>query len=109
MRTVPGAKVGPDGAADDCGRSTPCVPSPERPTNTPTTTTTATSTSAPVAHAQPNRRRGAPGGRDAGAEGGAAGGVRTGERCTATPGPAGVATSDHPLPLHHRTMPAAPS
>src|SRR3954470_23692637 len=35
--------------------------------------------------------------------------ARTGEDCTATPGPAGVATSDQPAPSHHRTIPDVPS
>src|SRR3954454_12099412 len=37
------------------------------------------------------------------------GGVRTGDDCTATPGPAGVATSDQPVPSHQRTTPDVPS
>ena len=40
---------------------------------------------------------------------GRAGGASTGEDWTATPGPAGVATSDQLTPFHQRTMPAAPS
>ena len=40
---------------------------------------------------------------------GRAGGARTGEVCTETPGPAGVATSDQPVPLHQRTIEGAPS
>ena len=36
-------------------------------------------------------------------------GASSGDVRTATPGPAGVATSDHPAPFHHRTRPGAPS
>src|SRR4051812_49177722 len=40
---------------------------------------------------------------------GRTGGASSGEDCTATPGPAAVATSDHVDPFHHRTSPAVPS
>jgi hypothetical protein len=36
-------------------------------------------------------------------------GASSGEDWTATPGPAGVATSDQLMPFHHRTSPGAPS
>ena len=38
-----------------------------------------------------------------------AGGASTGERCTVTPGPAGVVTSDQLTPFHQRAWPGAPS
>src|SRR3954451_15539658 len=107
IRTVPDGKVGPDGAGVPEFAAAPVSPSPpERPTSRPTTrTTTSPSTDSTTTQAVGKRRAGAAAGGAAGGRGGAAAGARW----TVTPGPAGMVTSDHPPPSHHRTRPAAPS
>src|SRR5688572_20910644 len=111
IRTVPGAKVGPAGGCgtdEDDGVATGSPPPPDRPTTTPMPTTS-TRTSNEMPTIQPVRLRSPDDRISASGAGGRTGGARTGDDWTATPGPAGVATSDHEVPLHHRTMPAAPS
>src|SRR4051795_4291745 len=101
IRTVPGANVGPDGAdAAGAEERAPSVLLLERPaTSASTSTTTSPSTESPTTHAGGNDRGaagtadGTPGSRPA-----APGGL-----WTATPGPAGVVTSDQPAPFHQRT------
>src|SRR5689334_1879372 len=97
--TVPGAKVGAlaVGEAGDC--AVVGVVEDERPTTRPTTTSTAR-TPATTAHTHPRPLR-LGGGSEAScpsddelAGGVAGGGARTGDDRTATPGPAGVVTSD---------------
>src|SRR4051812_19356518 len=112
IRTVPGGNVGPaGGACSVAGAVAPAagVASFELPRNS-AVPTTATSTSNEMPTIQGVRAGGswdhAVSGTGAGER---TGGVRTGEDCTATPGPARVATSDQPTPSHHRTTPAVPS
>src|SRR4051795_2933682 len=113
IRTVPGGNVGPAGGsgwavgAGDSATAWSSVPDRPRKSAAPTT---ATSTSSARPTTQPVRRPPSDGGSpgDSGA-GTGAGGARTGEDRTATPGPAGVATSDHAAPSHHRTSPGVPS
>src|SRR3712207_2778928 len=99
IRTVPGANVGPDGIGaseveDVDAAGVPLVPA--LPTSRPAPTTS-TSTSSEIPMIQPvllepadSRISGSPVGM-----GGRSGGASTGEERTATPGPAGVVTSDH--------------
>src|SRR4051794_41871163 len=113
IRTVPGGNVGPAGGsgwavgAGDSATAWSSVPDRPRKSAAPTT---ATSTSSAMPTTQPVRRPPSDGGSpsDSGA-GTAAGGARRGEDRTATPGPAGLATSDHATPSHHRTSPSLPS
>src|SRR4051795_4412186 len=113
IRTVPGGNVGPAGGggwADGAGDSATAWSSvPDRPRKS-AAPTTATSTSSAMPTTQPVRRPPSDGGSpsDSGA-GTGAGGARRGEAGTAPPGPAGVATSDHAAPSHHRTSPGLPS
>src|SRR5690348_13845711 len=108
--TVPGGNVGPVGVGV-AGDSAVVGGLDERPTTSPMTTRTAT-TPATTAHTHRGRLR-----RGDGSEArdpvdvrlGGGGGARTGDDCTMTPGPAGVATSDQLTPFHQRTMPGAPS
>src|SRR4051794_4651527 len=112
IRTVPGANVGPDGTEPDgTGGSATVVESFDFPTRTPTTRTTISATTDRPTTRPAGKERGFDGGgtaretdRSAGG-----GGARTGDRWTATPGPAGVVTSDQAAPFHQRTKPGAPS
>src|SRR5918997_4381376 len=105
IRTVPGGKGDPLGAGGTAtGRSPP--PPLGRPTRKPTRTTRTTPrTDSPTTHAV---RRGGPG------SAGRTGGASTVAVCwaagasTATPGPAGVVTSDQPRPSHQRTVSGLP-
>src|SRR5688572_15956525 len=115
IRTVPGANVGPAGGCgtdEEDGVATGFPLPPDRPMTTPMPTTS-TRTSSEMPTIQPVRLRlgsRSPDDRNSvGAAGGRVGGASTGEDWTATPGPAGVATSDQDVPLHHRTIPAVPS
>ena len=113
IRTVPGGKVGPAGGCgtddgDDGGRDG--VPSPP---DCPTTSADADDEHQDEqrdAHDPARSGRRSPDDRisvgGSAAAGGRAGGASTGEDWTATPGPAGVATSDQAVPLHQRTIPA---
>src|SRR3954452_1641555 len=107
IRTVPGATVGPDGVGTPAFGAGAASPSPpDRPASRPTTRITASpTTDSATTQAVGKRRAGAAAGGAATGRGGAA----VGMRWTVTPGPAGVVTSDHPAPSHHRTRPAAPS
>src|SRR5947209_19596061 len=109
ISVVPGAKVGPDGPAVGAGWAIGGGPE-ERPTSSPTPSSAARTTTT-SAHTQPRRPlvRGSGGGSCSNGGGIGGGGASTGERCTATPGPAGVATSDQPAPFHQRTIPGVPS
>src|SRR5687768_1574589 len=116
IRTVPGANVGPAGGCGpdegDDGVATGSPPPPDCPTTSPMpTTSTSTSTSSEMPTIQPVRPRSPEDRISVGGSTGVTGrvGASTGENCTATPGPAGVATSDQAVPLHHRTIPADPS
>src|SRR4051794_33694760 len=112
IRSVPGGKVGPAGGGCPVAgavASAAGVAPPELPRNR-AAPTTATSTSSEIPTIHGVRAGGAcdhgpwgtgPGGRP--------GGVRPRDDCTATPGPAGVATSDQLVPSHHRTTPDVPS
>src|SRR4051794_23870907 len=117
IRTVPGGKVGRAGGGGwvdgvgDCAMNPSSVPGRPMRTAAPTT---ATRTSSAIPMTQPGP--GPPpaddssGGRGPGrGSGSGAGGARTGEDRTATPGPAGVATSDQAAPFHQRTSPGVPS
>src|SRR5512133_1587858 len=114
IRTVPGGNVGPAGGSgcpDGAGDSATGVGSvPERPRKT-ATPTTATSTSRATPTTQPDRRPPSPDSSSAGGSSAGSGvdGARTGEDCTATPGPAGVATADQDAPFHQRPRPGVPS
>src|SRR5919199_6979464 len=108
IRSVPGGKADPLGAGSAVGP----VPSAEplgRPTRKPMRTTS-TSPSADSATTHPVRlgERPGPGGGVGAAASGAGAGAAAGA-CTATPGPTGVVTSDHPPPFHQRAVPGAPS
>ena len=111
IRTVPGGNLGPGGGSgcddavsgDATGDSLLYRP---RKSAAPTTATS-TSREMPTIHGMRLPLPGGVGGSNGAVVG--TGGARTGEDCTATPGPTGVATSDQLLPLHHRTIPAAPS
>ena len=110
IRTVPGGNVGPGGRqrhADDDGASATGSASPGRPEEQ-------RGDDDGDEHEQRRARRpsavrgaAAGGGSSAGGTGAGAGGRRSQDRrrCTATPGPAGVATSDQPTPFHQRTSP----
>src|SRR3954447_25769042 len=115
MRVVPGAKVGPDGCADDGSEGSAVgVVASSRPltraiTRTTTSATTDSATTSPVGKGRGGRSGEARVPLDDVPADRGAGGASTGERCTATPGPAGVVTSDHRSPSHQRTWPDAPS
>src|SRR5690348_695793 len=110
IRRVPGGNVGPAGGdcSDENEGSATGVAVPELPTNS-AAPTTATSTTTQSPRIQGVRFLGGGAGGWNSGTAGRTGGARTGEDCTATPGPAGVATSDQLIPFHHRTIPAAPS
>src|SRR3954463_6935648 len=114
IRTVPGGKVGSTGTwgwgCSGVGTVVAAagLPSEARPTNM-AAPTTATSTSREMPRIHGGRPPGASGAGNGNASGGRVGGASTGDDCTATPGPAGVATSDQLTPFHQRTMPSAPS
>src|SRR5688500_11735400 len=114
MRTVPGGNVGPPGDAVAEGGAVHWAvlsPEPEPPTSSAATTaTTSPSTASPTTQAV----RGPEPGDGASAAGIVAGvdggdGASNGDVWTATPGPAGVVTSAHADPPHHRTWPGLPS
>src|SRR3954463_3407091 len=111
IRIVPGANVEPAGGSgpDETAGSATGGSLSERPRKR-AAPTTATRTSSETTRIQGVRFPvpGAAGGGTTNVPG-RAGGARTGEDCTATPGPAGVATSDHVLPFHQRTIEGAPS
>src|SRR3954464_2532400 len=114
IRVVPGAKVGPLGAALDADGSAVGVVASSDPltsaiTRTTTTATTDSATTRPVGKGRGGRSGEARVPVDDAPAGLGAGGASTGERCTATPGPAGVVTSDQRPPSHQRTRPEAPS
>ena len=99
--------VGP--GCDVAAGSATAVSLSERPTKSAApTTATSTSSERPSTHGvrlpAPSCAGGGTGSTD-----GPAGGTRTGDDCTTTPGPVGVATSDQLTPFHHRTMDGAPS
>src|SRR3954449_3956346 len=101
IRTVPGANVGPAGTGSDgTGRSAVVVVSFDLPTTTPITRTTISATTDSPTTGPVGNDRGDVGGTDGAAGSGRAGGARTGDCWTATPGPAGVVTSDHRTPSH---------
>src|SRR3954463_6688537 len=112
IRSVPGGKVGPAGGGcpvAGAGASAAGGAPPELPRNRAAPTTAmSTSSEIPTIHGVR-----AAGSCDHGAwgtgSGERTGGVSTGEDCTATPGPAGVATSAQPVPSHQRTTPDVPS
>src|SRR4051812_40705201 len=110
IRRVPGGNVGPasgcwaDGMVGSVGVALPDFPARSV---APTTATRTSSESPMIQGVRLAVLRGA-GGWNEGVAGGT-GGDRTGELCTVTPGPAGVATSDQLTPFHHRTIPDAPS
>src|SRR3954451_11171683 len=115
IRVVPGANVGPDGTAEDGveGSAFGVVPSPEpltsATTRTTTSATTASATTSPVGKGRCGRSGEASRPLDDADAAPGVGGASTGERCTATPGPAGVVTSDQRSPSHQRTRPESPS
>src|SRR5215217_5582737 len=113
IRTVPGGNApcgGPLGASSVGKGSAICCASPDRPTSKAVAPTTRTSSSAPRT-IHPRRPPVPPSSLISSSCGGAGGtgGSSSGEDWTATPGPAGVATSDQDDPFHQRTSPAAPS
>src|SRR3954469_1699253 len=107
IRTVPGANVGPDGTEPDgTGGSATVVESFDFPTRTPTTRTTISATTDRPSTRPAGKERGFDGGgtaretdRSAGG-----GGARTGDRWTATPGPAGGGACAPAGPLPHPTQ-----
>src|SRR3954451_19779670 len=114
IRVVPGAKVGPAGTEELGSTGSAVVVASSDPltsaiTRTMSTATTDSATTRPVGKGRGGRSGEARVPVDDVAAGFGAGGARTGERCTATPGPAGVVTSDHRPPSHQRTRPSAPS
>src|SRR5690242_7329219 len=115
IRVVPGANVGPDGTAGEVttGSAVGVVASSDPLTSAITRTTTSATTDSATTRPLGNGRSGRSGEasvpEDDVAAGCGAGGASTGERCTVTPGPAGVVTSDQLTPFHQRTWPGAPS
>src|SRR3954452_13167771 len=127
IRTVPGGNVRPAGGPgtneDDGGvgaEATSGGAPPEPSTSAATTATTSPTIDRPTTHAVrllPSDGRGSiktvcgsgPRGGATVWASGVRGGAGTGDDWPATPGPAGVVTSDQPPPSHHRTWPAAPS
>src|SRR5688500_17597429 len=113
IRTVPGGNVGAPGGsvAGDDGDWAVGASGLDPPTSSAATTAaTRPSTARPTIHAVRGpllSDDGSTGEIVAGAAGGD--GASSGEVWTATPGPAGVVTSAHADPLHHRTWPGAPS
>src|SRR3954447_932884 len=113
IRTVPGANVGPAGGAGTADGGEPAaVPFPSAPRPTSSAATTATTrprTDRPITQAlrPPPPVTGPPASTSGGLTG--SGGARSGDDCTVTPGPAGVATSDQLAPFHQRACPGAPS
>src|SRR3954469_11301207 len=100
IRVVPGAKVGPAGAEELGSTGSAVVVASSRPltsaiTRTTTSATTDSATTSPVGKGRGVRSGEARVPLDDVAADRGAGGASTGERCTATPGPAGVVTSDH--------------
>src|SRR6476661_9718526 len=95
IRSVPGGNVGPAGGDSWDGNvgSAAGVAVPDLPTNS-AAPTTATSTSRQSPRIQGVRLAGGVVGASNSGTAGGMGGARTGEVCTATPGPVGVATSD---------------
>src|SRR5829696_5504722 len=114
IRTVPGGKAGPEGgcpAVEGSGAAMGSSP-PRLPTTSASTTALTTpSTPATIQAVLPGLVRRGSGSTTHGAGRGAGGrcGASTGDCWTATPGPAGVATSDHADPLHQRTIRGVPS
>src|SRR5215207_3365618 len=113
IRTVPGGNVDPAGGPGSTGpavASASDVELPELPRRN-AAPTTATSAISEIATTQPVLLRPPVTGAGGGTAGGTSreGPASTGEVWTATPGPAGVATSDQLTPFHQRTMPGAPS
>src|SRR3712207_5376740 len=111
MRTVPGGNGdGPDGGAAVAEPLlTGSGPSPPVAQNSAAAATTTTARSAPRTSTHRERSRvgsgpllitsSSPSHRDG----------SSGRAATCTPGPAGVVTSDHETPFHHRAVPGAPS
>src|SRR3954451_21776358 len=116
IRTVPGGNVRPaggPGTKEEDGGVGPEATSPGVPPR-PTTSAATTAMTSPTMDRptiQAVRLLPPPAGGSAGTVGGSGlrGGARTGDDWTATPGPAGVVTSDQLPPSHHRTCPTAPS
>jgi hypothetical protein len=113
---VPGSNVGgagsendDDGGGVDSAVGVSPLPSSRLTNRTTPNTATSATIARPMTHPPPPRP----------VDGGSGGaitpelltvvGARTGECCTATPGPAGVVTSDQLIPFHQRTCPGAPS
>src|SRR5688572_22688191 len=112
IRTVPGGNSVPAGGGGSWAVVDAAVgvsAFPDRPSSIPAPTTR-TRTSSEIAMIQPARTP-VLAGAGSGWTGGSGGrcGASSGDVWTATPGPAGVATSDQPVPLHQRTRPGAPS
>src|SRR3569623_1890072 len=115
IRVVPGAKDGPGGHAGEetpgsaVGVATSSDPLTSAITRSTTSATTDSATTRPFGNGRSGRSGEASVPEDDVAAGFGAGGASTGERCTATPGPAGVVTSDLRSPSHQRTRPDVPS
>ena len=116
IRTVPGGNVWPAGGPgtnEDDGGVGPEATSrgvpPEPSTSAATTATMSPTIDRPTIQAVRLLPSEAGGSTGTGCGSGLRGGARTGDDWTATPGPAGVVTSDQLPPSHHRTWPAAPS
>src|SRR3954468_4591242 len=111
IRTVPDGNVAPVGAG--AGADAPPGPatassSVPLPATTRPITTTSTRASTPRPTIQPVRPP-LPGGAAGGTAGEDVRGWWAAGCWTATPGPAGVATSDQLTPFHQRTRPGVPS
>src|SRR3954466_12878932 len=104
IRVVPGANVGPGGAAGEVtpgsavGVAASSDPSTSAITRTTTSATTDSAATRPFGNGRSGRSGEASVPEDDVAAGFGAGGASTGERCTATPGPAGVGRAGHPRP-----------
>ena len=113
LAAVPGGNdglAGGTGCVVGTGASAAGAGSSERPANSDATTTTRITASAPsTIQADRLLRSSACSVCRSGAGAGGRGGASTGDFWTVTPGPAGVATSDQPFPLHQRTRPGVPS
>src|SRR3954454_15322344 len=114
IRVVPGANVGPEGTGEPDTGGSAIVAASSRPltsaiTRTTTSATTDSATTAPVGKRRAGRSGEANVPLDDVVAGCGVGGASTAERCTATPGPAGVVTSDQLTPFHQRTYPGVPS
>src|SRR4051794_7099310 len=112
IRSVPGGNVGPAGGpgCDEATGSATGVSLSDRPAKSAAPTTAiSTRSERPRTHGVRLRLPSSCPSDGTDSTDGPGGGSSTGEDCTATPGPVGVATSDQLTPFHHRTIDGSPS